>query len=109
MSERRSSILTFLPSILLISLLALTVSPGQAARAAFITVTNTNDSGAGSLRQALLSAAPDNTINFAANVKGTIKLTSTLTITRNVTISGPGAVTLRLSGNDTVRIFSVSP
>src|SRR6267142_1593575 len=107
MTQRRPY--TLIASILLISLLTLMVSPVQTARAATITVSNTKDSGAGSLRQALLTAAPGDTIDFAANVKGTIKLNSTLTITKNVTISGPGATTLRISGNDTVRILSVNP
>ena len=33
--------------------------------AATITVTNTNDSGPGSLRQAIINASPGDTINFA--------------------------------------------
>ena len=67
----------------------------QVARAATITVTNTNDSGAGSLRQAILDAnasvgVPD-TIEFAIPGPGphTIQPTSTLpTITDQVTIDG---------------------
>src|SRR5438067_10095529 len=104
MSQRRS--FTVITSIVLISLLTVIISPMQTTHAATITVINTKDSGAGSLRQTLLTAAPGDTIDFAANVKGTIKLNSTLTITKDVIISGPGATTLRISGNDTVRIFS---
>ena len=44
------------------------------AHANIITVTNTNDSGPGSLRQALADANDSDTINFA--VTGTIGLTS---------------------------------
>ena len=44
------------------------------ARADTITVTNTNDSGPGSLRQALADANSGDTINFA--VTGTIGLTT---------------------------------
>ena len=44
------------------------------AHANIITVTNTNDSGPGSLRQALMIANDGDTINFA--VTGTIALTS---------------------------------
>jgi hypothetical protein len=58
--------------------------------AASITVTNTNDKGPGSLRQALAIANDGDTINFA--VTGTITLTSGgLPINKNITISGPGA------------------
>src|SRR5690349_3032166 len=53
-----------------------------------ITVTNTNDSGPGSLRQALADANNGDTINFA--VTGTIQLTSgELVIDNSITISGP--------------------
>jgi hypothetical protein len=66
---------------------------------AIITVTNGNDSGAGSLRAALAG----DTIDFAAGVS-TIDLASSLVMTKNVTIEGsqPGAdtpgVTIRGGG-----------
>ena len=69
-------------------------------RAATITVTNTNDSGPGSLRQALVDANDGDTINFA--VTGSITLTSGgLAIDKNLTISGPGANQLSIDGNQT--------
>jgi hypothetical protein len=65
--------------------------------AATITVTNTNDSGPGSLRQALANANNGDTINFA--VTGTISLFSgELVIGKNVTIAGPGANRLSIDG-----------
>ena len=77
-------------------------------RAATITVTNTNDSGPGSLRQALAAANNGDTINFA--VTGTISLTSgELLANKNVTISGPGAATLAVDGNSTSRVFHIGP
>src|SRR3954452_8405809 len=60
-----------------------------------ITVTNTNDSGPGSLRQALADANDGDTINFA--VTGTIGLTSgELVIDKSITIAGPGSDQLTL-------------
>ena len=68
------------------------------AHAATITVTNTNDSGPGSLRQALADANDGDTINFA--VTGRIALTSGgLGIDKSLTISGPGVHQLSIDGN----------
>lgn len=78
--------------------------------AATVTVTNTNDNGAGSLRQAIASAAAGDTINFAASVTSTITLTSgELVINQsNLIIGGPGANVLAVSGNNVSRIFNIS-
>lgn len=80
------------------------------ASAATYTVTNTSDSGAGSLRDALTQVnggTGGDTINFSG-VTGTITVGSTLVITKSVTINGPGANILAISGNDAVRVFSVA-
>ena len=70
-----------------------------------ITVTNTNDSGSGSLRDALASANDGDTID-ATGVSDTILLTSgELQINHNVTINGPGAGNLAINGNATYRVF----
>jgi hypothetical protein len=74
--------------------------------AATITVTNTNDSGPGSLRQALAVAYHGDRITFA--VSGVIRLTSGgLLVAKNVTISGPGANQLSIDGNQEPSVFSV--
>ena len=69
-----------------------------------IPVTNTNDSGAGSLRAAIIAANGTvwhETIVFASSLTGTVNLQSALpTLTGEVAIDGPGAdrVTVRRSG-----------
>jgi hypothetical protein len=74
------------------------------------TVTNLNDSGAGSLRAAVsdANAAPGSTIDFAKGLHGTIKLTNgELDITSSTTIIGPGADKLSVSGNSANRVFEI--
>ena len=79
----------------------------QVAGAATLTVTNSSDSGAGSLRDAVITAAAGDTIVFGS-VTGTITLTTgEIVLNKDLTISGPGAGTLALSGNNASRIFNV--
>ena len=62
--------------------------------AATITVTNGNDAGAGSLRQAIADARSGDIINFASTVT-TVALTSNeLLVDKALSIIGPGAQTL---------------
>ncbi len=71
-----------------------------------LTVTTTNNSGAGSLRQAILGATNTATINFA--VTGVINLSSPLPIiTNGIAFNGPGAAGLTISANNSNRIFFV--
>jgi len=80
----------------------------MSAHAAILTVTNTSDSGPGSLRQALAVAHNGDRITFA--VSGKIILTSGgLGVTKNVTISGPGANELAVNGNQALFAFGVLP
>jgi hypothetical protein len=81
------------------------------ADAATFTVTNTNDGGAGSLRDAIVSAnnnvGPD-VITFNAAVTGTITLTGgQLYISDDVDVQGPGAAVLTVSGNNASRVFYI--
>ena len=71
-----------------------------------ITVTNTNDSGPGSLRQAIASAQAGDVIGFS--VSGTIVLNSTLMINTSLTINGPGPSALALDGNNATQILVVN-
>jgi hypothetical protein len=88
--------------------LALVCAVASSIYANIITVTNTNDSGPGSLRQALADANDGDTINFAA-WPGTIGLTSgELLVARSITIAGPGAENLAVNGNAKNRVFHVT-
>ncbi len=83
-------------------------------------MTNTNDSGPGSLRQAIADVASGGTIAFSSLFSGpeqinepdapqTITLTSgTLVINKAVTISGTGANLLTVSGNNATRVFTIT-
>src|SRR5436190_2923443 len=98
---------------LILTIFVLLQSGGQIVAAsarpdlfAALTVTNTNDSGAGSLRQAVLDAVPGDTIVFA--VTGTITLTTgEIVVNKNLTITGPGSSVLAVSGNNASRILSI--
>jgi hypothetical protein len=75
---------------------------GTGAQAATFTVTNLDDSGAGSLRQAILDAEANgdaDTIVFQSGLSGTIQLTTgNLEIFYSVDIQGPGADLITVSG-----------
>jgi hypothetical protein len=86
---------------------ALLYATALSAHAGAITVINTNDSGSGSLRQALTDASDGDTITFA--VSGAIGLTSgELLVDKDVTISGPGNDNLAVDGNTKSRVFHIS-
>jgi len=79
----------------------------QPASAATDTVTSAADAGAGSLRATISSASAGDNIVFAAGLSGqTITLTSgEIVISKNLTITGPGASQLGVSGNNASRVF----
>jgi len=80
---------------------------GAALPANIIEVTNTNDSGPGSLRDALAVANDGDEITFA--VTGKITLTSgQLTVNKSITISGPGAGSLAVDGNANTGVFLIN-
>jgi hypothetical protein len=97
---------------LVAAITALAAVVATPAGAATFRVTNTNDTGPGSLRQAVADAnlAPGaDTISFAET--GTITLTSGVIIVNggNLEILGPGPGLLTVSGNRTSGILAVSP
>ena len=61
-----------------------------------------NDSGPGSLRQAIDSAQPGSTLTFDPNLKGTIDLSTSLVITKNLTIDGSGPDRLAIKYKDLI-------
>jgi hypothetical protein len=88
----------------------LQVGPARTLAATCVTnpvVTSTADSGAGTLREAILEACPGSTITFA--VSGTITLTSgELDINENLTIQGPAANPLTVSGGGSaLHVFNI--
>lgn len=80
----------------------------------YYTVTNLNDSGAGSLRQAITDAiastGSSGDVVFQSGLTGAITLASTLPAinTSNINIEGPGANVLSISGNSAVSVFNIS-
>jgi len=79
-----------------------------------LSVTSIKDSGAGSLRAEIAAAHSGDTIVFSPKLDGkTITLTSgELDLTKNLTIQGPGAGQLTISGyggNTFLRVFEVAP
>ena len=80
------------------------------AGAATFTVTNLNDAGAGSLRDAIgqaNAAAGADTIQFLGSLSGTIPLASEIAITDTLHVAGPGVSTIKVDGNLGTRLFKV--
>ncbi len=103
-------------------IIVLGLAATQKASAAVFTVTNTNDSGAGSLRQAVLDANvnnSDDTIVFDSTIFNTpqvIVFTSGDLIiepdnlsgsTKSLTINGTGANLLTISGDNRSRVITI--
>jgi len=89
---------------------------GSAPGASTITVQNVNDSGPGSLRQAVLDAAAlypteRTTINFDSTLLHKVILLTSgpIVLEGPVVIMGPGADLLTISGNHQSRIFTLPP
>ena len=104
------NLIVVLVSALMIVALALAMMPAMVAHAAATEVVDsTSDSGAGSLREAIADVDPGGTITFNLTYPATITLTSgELLINKNLTITGPGAADLTISGNNNSRVFNVS-
>jgi hypothetical protein len=72
-------------------------------------VTVLNDNGPGSLRQAIASATQGSTITFDSGLKGAIVLSDMLDITKSLTIRGPGAGIISISGGNNIYRVNIHP
>lgn len=74
-------------------------------------LTDTSADGTpGELRTVLATAAPGDTIVFQDGLTGTIHLSAalgSLTLTKDVSITGPGASEITVSGQNAIRVFSI--
>jgi predicted outer membrane repeat protein len=107
MSLHRASFLTFAFNLIVLC-------AAVPALAATDTVTTLADDGSsGTLRSVLAAAASGDTIVFQSGLTGTIMLNCSsygqIILTQNVTISGPGASSLAISGNHQCQVLNVRP
>ena len=101
--------------LLLIALLGVAAIGLPSLQGATITVTNGNDNGPGSLRQAIADAVNGDTINFDSSLNGqAITLSSgQLLVNKSIAIAGPGGNQLWLRRSDALgtpefRLFYIS-
>ncbi|MBA4372575.1 MAG: hypothetical protein C0402_06895 [Thermodesulfovibrio sp.] len=109
----------FRPAVFLVVILAATVlvalfSGGESSAATLLVTSLSDDANPGTLRNLIAAASAGDTIKFG--VTGRINLASgsgSLVITKNLTIAGPGAEVLEISGYDPVttvagRVFFIN-
>ena len=112
LTTSKAGVLVSAAVMLALTAIALTTATKR-VNAATITVTNLDDSGDGSLRQAILDANANpgaDTIDFQDELSGTITLTSgQLVVTDDLSVNGPGSFSITVSGNHASRVFDVFP
>jgi predicted outer membrane repeat protein len=79
--------------------------PGQSAGATPLRVTNCNDVGPGSLRAAVEGASSGATITFATSCPTITLAAGFIVIMTNLSIKGPGAANLAVSGDNNSSVF----
>src|SRR5262245_66076164 len=89
-----------------IGALAVLVQLAVSSNAALLTVTSLNNSGPGTLRDLIGAALPTDEIEFG--VQGTINLSSAITISTALSVKGPGASKIIVSGGMKDRVVVVS-
>ena len=90
--------------MLIIALWAVVAVPASAAT---VVVANTDDAGAGSLRDAIASATAGDTLDLSSLFGSIVLSTGELVITKDLTIMGPGAGSLTIDGNSASRVLSI--
>ncbi len=71
-------------------------------------VTSNADNGPGTLRNVIANACPGSTVTFNANINSIVLTSGEIPITKAITITGPGANLLAISGNNLSRIFNIT-
>lgn len=98
----------FLAALLRAMGMASVILSAAMLHAATITVTNNNDSGAGSLRAAVAAASSGDTIVFGSILSPITLTTGSIVISQNLTINGPGAGALTVSAAKASGVFDVA-
>ncbi len=80
---------------------------GQAPATQNFIVQNSNDTGVGSLREAITCAPEDTNITFASDVNTIVISTAELPIRRSLNISGLGRVSIKRESERSFRIFNI--
>ncbi len=107
--KRRMVSIALAASTIGLSTIGVLAISGEIAAAATDTVTTCNGAGPGSLSATVTSAGAGDTINFSVTCPSTspIVLAAPINIATNLTIEGPGASRLAVSGNSSVGVFNV--
>lgn len=107
--KKRNGLSSVVFGLIILSSLAAWPAWAKTTPNATIQVTNTNDSGPGSLRDAIANASSGDTIGFSLSASpATITLSSVLSINTSLIINGPGASILAISGNNSVEVFQIA-
>lgn len=93
---------------LLFAGLVFALGPAVPAQAANLIVSDCGDTGgANQLRQKIAAAASNDTVTITCTGTINVSANGTLVIGKNLTINGPGAGNLAISGGDAVRVFDI--
>lgn len=92
-----------------VALLGLALALGPAVARAQVVTSLLDDGSDGTLRREIADSPAGGTVTFRGDVTGTIFLGSQIVIDRALTLTGPGADRVTVSGNGNVGVFVASP